>query len=340
MRQWIIGAGATDLSALRLDTVPDPTPAADEVVIKVHAGSLNFRDQAIPLGKYMGGVLPADQVPLSDGAGEVVAVGSGVGAYEVGDRVAGAFFQNWTDGPPHANAGPALGAAPAKGMLAEYVALPEKGVVRLPESLTYEEAATLPCAGVTAWNALFEGGRPVKAGEKALVLGTGGVSLLAAQFAHAAGVEVYGTSGSDEKIARAKPLGIANSVNYRTYPDWGDEIFKLTGGHGADKVIEVGGNGTLAQSMRAVAFAGEIALIGVITNAEAPPAPHALMMRGSSIRGIFVGNARMFADMAAHIDRHGIKPVIDKVFAFEDAIEAYTYQSSGALFGKVVIRIG
>lgn len=310
MRQWLVAKGSTSLDDLRMGDVPVPQPGAGEVLVRVHACSLNYRDQIIPLGFYMGGVVQHDTVPLSDGAGEIAAVGEGVSSFKVGDRVAGLFFQNWNDGPPNPGVGPALGAPPAQGMLQDYVVLPEHGVVRLAATLDYTEAACLPCAGVTAWNALMEGPRPVKAGDSVLVLGTGGVSLLALQIAKAAGATVIATSSSDEKLERVKALGADHVINYRTTPEWGAEAARLAGG-GVDKVVEVGGAGTLSQSIAAVGFAGEIALIGVLTR-EGDTNPHGLMFKGASIRGIFVGSRGMAERLNAFIDAHGIKPVVDR----------------------------
>lgn len=337
MRQWIISAGSTSLSDLKLVETETPQPGPGEVLVRVRACSLNFRDQIIPLGFYMGGVVQNDTVPLSDGAGEIAAVGTGVTSLAVGDRVAGIFFQDWMDGPPNPGMGVALGAPPAPGMLQEYLVLPAHGVVRLAETLDYVEAACLPCAGVTAWNALMEGPRPVKAGDTVLVLGTGGVSLLALQIAKAAGATVIATSSSDEKLERVKTMGADYVINYRTTPEWGAEAARLAGG-GVDKVVEVGGAGTLKQSIAAVGFAGEIALIGVLTR-EGDTNPHGLMFKGASIRGIFVGSKGMAQRLNAFIDAHGIKPVVDRAFAMENALDAYAYQSSAGLFGKVAITL-
>lgn len=337
MRQWVIRAGASSLDDMALRDVPEPQAGPGEVLVRVRACSLNFRDQIIPQGLYMGGTVAVDTVPLSDGAGEVVAVGDGVTTVNPGDRVAGTFFQNWLDGPPNPAAGPALGAPPAAGMLQDLVVLPEHGVVPLAESLSFEEAACLPCAGVTAWNALMEGPHPVRAGESVLVLGTGGVSLLALQIAKAAGAKVIATSSSDEKLERVKALGADEIINYREVPEWGAAAAKLAGG-GVDHVVEVGGAGTLAQSIAAVGFNGEIALIGVLTR-EGNTNPHGLMFKGGSIRGIFVGSRGMASRLHCFIDAHGIKPVIDRTFGIEQALDAYRYQSSSALFGKVVITL-
>lgn len=337
MKKYVLKAGSTSLDSLVSIECDVPQVKPNEVLIRIHACSLNFRDQAVVTGNYFGGVLTEDTVPLSDGAGEVVAVGDEVTEFKLGDRVAGLFFQNWHDGPPNPTAGPALGASGCDGMLAEYVCLPEKGVTKIPETLSYEEAATLPCAGVTAWNALMCGRRTIKAGDCVCVLGTGGVSMIGLGIAHAAGAHVVVTSSSDEKLERAKKLGASAGVNYKSTPEWGPAVAAASNRGGADVVVEVGGAGTLAQSMQAVNFNGEIALIGVLTR-EGDTTPHPLMLKGASIRGIFVGNKAMSEDLAAAIDVNGMKPAIDKVFPYEEAAEAYRHQQKGA-FGKVVIKI-
>ena len=338
MRTWVLKAGATSLDDMHLVEGDVPQPGPGEVQIRVRACSLNYRDQLIPQGKYMGGTIAQAVVPLSDGTGEVTAVGDGVTRFAVGDRVAGTFFQNWIDGPPSAAAGAALGAPPANGMLSEYVVLPEQGVISIANSLGFEEAATLPCAGVTAWNALMEGPRPTKAGDTVLILGTGGVSLLALQIAKAAGATVIATSSSDEKLERVKALGADHVINYRTTPHWGAEAVHLSGGKGIDHVVEVGGAGTLAQSIQAIGFGGEIALIGVLTR-EGDTSPHGLMFKGASIRGIFVGSRGMAERLNAFVDAHGIKPVVDRTFDMASAKDAYAYQASPDLFGKTVITL-
>jgi NADPH:quinone reductase-like Zn-dependent oxidoreductase len=337
MKAWVLHKGAVSLDSMELVERDMPTPKQGELLIRVRACSLNYRDQAMVRGLYIGGPVADDIVPLSDGAGEVVALGGGVTGFAVGDRVAGIFFQNWIDGAPNPGVGPALGGYGAPGMLAEYVTLPAQGVVHIATSLSYEEAACLPCAGVTAWNALMAGPRAVAAGQSVLVLGTGGVSLLALQIAKAAGARVVATSGSEAKRARVAALGADATVNYRETPEWGAAAAALAGG-GVDHVVEVGGAGTLAQSIAAVGFAGEVALIGVLTR-EGDTSPHGLMFKGASIRGIFVGSRRMAEDLNAFIDSHGIKPVVDRVFPFEAAKDAWAYQSSPDLFGKVVIAV-
>jgi NADPH:quinone reductase-like Zn-dependent oxidoreductase len=335
MRAWQIPAGCTSVEQLALVELPMPVPGPGEVLIRVRANSLNYRDQAIPRGQYFGGPVAVAGVPLSDGAGAVEAVGAGVTRVAPGDRVAGTFFQGWQDGPPTPLFGDALGAPPAKGMLAEYVTLPETGVVKLASSLTFEQAATLPCAGVTAWNALMTGIRPLKSGNTVLVIGTGGVSLLALQIAKAAGARVIAMSSSDDKLARVRALGADITLNYKTEPQWGAKAAELAGG-AINHVVEVGGLGTLAQSLQAVGFGGEVALIGVLSR-QGDANPMALMVKGASLRGIFVGSVAMARDLNAFVDRHGVKPVVDRVFPFAEAKAAYAYQSSAQLFGKVVI---
>jgi NADPH:quinone reductase-like Zn-dependent oxidoreductase len=337
MKAWRLSKGASSLEDLTLIDVETPVAGPGEVLIRVRACSLNYRDQMIVQGRYFGGPIDRDITPLSDGAGEVAAVGQGVTGFAVGDRVAGTFFSDWRAGPPGPARGHALGAPPAPGMLAEYVALPESAVVPLAKSLSFEQAATLPCAGVTAWNALMEGPKAVGPGSSVLILGTGGVSLLALQIAKAAGARVIATSSSDAKLDRVRALGADATINYRDITDWGAEAARLSGG-GVDHVVEVGGAGTLAQSMAAVGFGGEVALIGVLTR-SGETGPHALMMKAASLRGVFVGSAAMATALNRAVDACRIEPVIDRVFSIEQAKEAYTYQASPELFGKVVIAV-
>ncbi len=339
MRAWQLHPGFNSLEGLQQTTLPTPEPGPHEVLVRVRACSLNYRDQLIVVGKYSAaGPLLAPQVPLSDGAGEIAAVGSAVTRWRVGDRVASCFFPAWRDGRPDPSlSAVSLGAGGAPGMLAEYVALPESAIVAMAANLSFEQAATLPCAGVTAWNALMCGPRPVAPGHSVLLLGTGGVSLLALQIAKAAGAHVIITSGDDGKLERARALGADATINYRTTPDWGAAAAKLAGG-GIDHVVEVGGAGTLGQSVTAVAYGGEIALIGVLAR-EGATHPIGLMFKGASLRGIFVGSVTMARDLNRAMETNGIVPVVDRAFGFDDAPEAFRYQASPGLFGKVVIQV-
>ena len=338
MKIFEIQKGATSLDGLRLAERPDPTPGPHEVVIRVRATSLNYRDQMIVTGNYFGGPVSRNTIPLSDGAGEVAAIGSAVTRFKTGDRVAATFFQGWISGPM-TERHPALG-NPLDGTLAEQIALHEDGVVAIPPTISFEEAATLPCAAVTAWNALMVSGRPVKAGDTVLCLGTGGVSIAALQFAHAAGARVIITSSSDEKIKRACILGASDGVNYKRFPDWEKEVIRLTGGHGADHIIENGGAGSLNRSFESCAFGGKVALIGFLAGAPTGNInPAILMMKSGSMIGIGVGSRSMFEDMNRAIEVNKIKPIADKVFPFEQAVDAYRCQAAGDFVGKVVITI-
>ena len=331
MRAWIVPKGCTSLDQLRLVERTSPVAGAREVVVRVRAASLNYRDQAVVEGNYFGGAASRDLIPLSDGAGEVLTIGANVTRFKPGARVAATFFQ---PGPQPA----ALG-SPLDGMLAEQVVLNEDGLVSIPDPLSFEEAACLPCAGVTAWHALFHAGRPIKAGETVLVLGTGGVSIAALQFANAAGARVIATSSSDDKGARAKALGASDVVNYRLTPDWEQEVRKLTSGRGVDCVIEIGGAGTLARSMRSLARGGKVGLIGFLAGREGDTNPTPLMMVGGSLHGIFVGDRDMFEEMNRAIAVNQIKPVVDRVFPFDSAPAAYQHQASRAFVGKIVIAM-
>ncbi len=335
MRAWLLPAGSDGFDKLYQDTLPDPEAGPGQVLIAPKAWSINYRDFAVAAGKYFGGALKQPAIPLSDGAGEVVAVGAGVTQFKPGDKVQSAFFTNWVEGPPRM--GMALGDGMGPGMLAELVALPETGVVKMAESLSFAEAACLPCAGVTVWNALHEGPRPLRPGDRVLVLGSGGVSVLALQIAKATGCEVFATSSSDEKLERLKALGAAQGVNYKTTPEWGAHVGRVLGG--VDKVVEVGGAGTAEQSMAALRTQGEVALIGVLSP-EGGPNPRGLMMTGGSMRGIFVGSVAMAKALNAAIDVNGIKPVIGKSFGFDAAKEAYAHAWGPDSFAKTVIELG
>jgi NADPH:quinone reductase-like Zn-dependent oxidoreductase len=309
-----------------------------EVRIRVKAASLNFRDLMIVKGLYNPN-LRRPAVPCSDGAGEVVEVGSDVSRVKTGDRVMGIFMQSWLSGPPDAQyASSALGGGGPQGMLAESVVLHEDGVVHIPGHLSFEEASTLPCAAVTAWNAMFVATK-TKPGDTVLTQGTGGVSMFAIQFALAAGARVIATSSSDEKIARLKKMGVTDVINYKKTPEWSKEALSMTEGVGVDNVIEVGGSGTIEESLRAVRVGGQVSVIGVLSGVEPKVGPRALLMRSVRLQGIFVGSREMFEDMNAAIAVNKIKPVVDKVFPFNEAQEALRYMESGAHFGKIVIRM-
>jgi len=327
----------TGLSALRPVELPEPSPATGQVIVHVRATSLNYRDHMVITGTY--GKLHGSLVPLSDGAGEIISVGPSVERWRVGDRVVGLFFQKWATGPLPADAFQhALGHS-LPGMLAQYVALPENGVVAIPGHLSFEEAATLPCAAVTAWNALVTRGN-IAADETVVLLGTGGVSIFALQIAKMHGARVIITSSSDEKLARARELGADETINYRTTPDWEKAVLDLTDGAGAEHVIEVGGHDTFPKSLYAAAVNGTVYVIGGVGGGFTAEAPlRAFIVRNVSVRGIAVGSRNMHEAMNRAITRNQLKPVVDRVFPFSAAAEAYQHLQNGAHFGKVVITI-
>jgi len=324
------------IDAVRLGERPDLQYGPGQVLIRVKAVSLNFRDLTVARGGYGKGT-KQNVIPCSDGAGEVIAVGSGVTRVAVGNRVAGIFMQGWLAGKPsEASPQSAMGGA-IDGMLAEYVVLNQDGVVKFPDHLSYEEAATLPCAAVTAWNALAVSGR-VRPGEAVLTQGTGGVSLFALQFSKLLGARVIGTSSSDDKLARAAALGLNDGINYKTTPDWEKPIRQLTG-IGVDHIVEVGGAGTLEKSMKAVRYGGTISLIGVLTGGTGEVNPRLILMKTIRVQGIYVGSREMFENMNRAISLNKLRPVIDRVFPFEEAPAAYHHMESGAHFGKIVIAV-
>jgi NADPH:quinone reductase-like Zn-dependent oxidoreductase len=337
MRAYQLPKGGAGIDALVKVERPDPKPSYRQVLVKVKACSLNFRDLGIVRGSYR---MPVREnlIPLSDGAGEVVETGLGVTRVKVGDRVAGCFFQRWAGGeaPPDVHAS-ALGGG-IDGMLAEYAVLEEDGTVKIPEHLSLEEGATLPCAGVTVWHAMMEHAKLI-AGHTVLLQGTGGVSIFGLQLARAMGIGVIITSSSDEKLARAKALGASHGINYVTTPDWEKAAQRLTGGRGVDHVVEVGGAATFARSFGAIRVGGKISMIGGLSGPATELNPGLIFARRANVQGISVGSMQMFEAMNRAIAANGIKPVLDKVFPFDEAQAAYRYMAAGAHLGKIVIRV-
>lgn len=323
------------IDAIEFVDRPDPAPMPNDVLVRIRANSLNFRDLGIPRGGYVrNDTRPV--IPLSDGAGEVIAVGEGATRYTVGDRVVGSFFRDWIAGDvTEEQMHSALGGG-IDGMLCEQVALPESVWLPIPDHLSFEEAATLPCAAVTAWQALVTLGR-IRAGDTVLTLGTGGVSTFAIQFAKLHGATVIVTSSSDEKLRKAQELGADHGINYSTHPDWDQEVRVLTGGRGVDNVIEVGGPGTFEKSLAATRVSGRVSLIGVLTGAAGKVNPMAALFNRITVQGIYVGSVEMFATMNRAISAAKLHPVIDRTFGFDEAIDAYRYLESGRHLGKVVI---
>jgi NADPH:quinone reductase-like Zn-dependent oxidoreductase len=319
--------------------VPSPRPGPGQVLVEMKAWSLNYRDLAMPRGGYPGNdkVLKAPPlVPLSDGAGEVIETGSGVQGFAAGDRVVTSFFQSWADGElTREGHGSSLGGA-IDGVLAERVVLSQEGLVAAPPSLSFEQAATLPCAAVTAWAALAQAS--TAPGQSVLLLGTGGVSIFALQLAKVMGARVLITSSSAEKLERARQLGASELINYVEVPDWDRRVLELTGGVGVDHVLEVGGLGTLERSIRATRISGTISLIGVLAAKPAhDPSPMDVMFKRQTLRGIYVGSRRMLEDLCRAVEVNRIAPVIDRVFGFTEAQEAYRHLKAGQHFGKIVI---
>jgi len=323
---------------LRVAELPAPALPAGYVRIGVRAVSLNYRDYLVVTGSY-NPKLPLPFVPCSDMAGEVLEVASGVTRWKPGDAVMGCFMPAWQTGPyeePYAKS--ALGGA-WPGVLAEQVSLPADGLVPMPPHLSFEEAATLPCAAVTAWNALVAQG-PIKAGDTILLQGTGGVSLFALQIARLHGARVIITSSSDEKLERARALGAEGLINYKSTVDWDKRAKELNGGRGVDHVVEVGGVGTFEKSLNAVRGGGRISYIGVLTGIQGPINTAWILHKHLTIQGIYVGSRAMFEDLARAFALHRVKPVVDRVHRLGEIADALHYMSSGAHFGKLVIRAG
>lgn len=328
----------TGLDALKLIDLPKPTPGPRDVLIRMRANSMNYRDLAMPSGGYHRN-RKVPLIPLSDGAGEVAEIGSQVKRFKPGDQVMGCFFQRWPAGElTEEISRSALGGA-IDGMLAEYVALNEEGCIAIPQGLSYEEAACLPCAALTAWQALIAA--DTRPGQTVLTLGTGGVSIFALQFAKTFGCRVMITSSRDDKLDRAIALGADETINYVETPDWNDRARELTAGVGVDHVIEVGGAGTLERSLAATRVSGTVSLIGVLAgNKSGNPSPMPALFNRITIRGIHVGSRERFEQMNRAIEVNGIRPIIDRAFPFGEARAAYEHLRSGRHFGKIVIAHG
>jgi NADPH:quinone reductase-like Zn-dependent oxidoreductase len=334
MKVWEVGT-QTGISSLRKVTRDEPTTSPGHAIIKVHASALNHRDLMITEKKY-GGPKPENRVPLSDGAGEVIAVGEGVTNVKIGDRVTANMFAGWIDGPWVPGLFSADYGNTRDGWATERLSAPATSLAKVPDHLSWEEAATLSSAGVTAWNNLHVLGR-MKAGDTVLVLGTGGVSIFGLQLAKAGGARVIVTSSSDDKLARARVLGADILINYKKTPDWEKEVMSATNGYGADIILETVGTGSLTKSLQAAAFCARIGLIGGLDSTQ-PPQVFPLVAKNAILGGITVGSVKMLKDMLACIAAVKLKPVVDKVFAFDDMPKAYEYLDGASHLGKVVIK--
>ena len=329
--------GGFGLDNLALVERPDPRPGPGQVLVRLRAASLNYRDLLTAEGKYN----PKQKLPLipcSDGAGEVVETGEGVTRFRAGDRVSTVFAQKWIAGRPTRERVRSTLGGPLDGTLAELAVFDQEGLVRTPAHLSDEEAATLPCAAVTAWSALVTEGR-VTAGDTVLVQGTGGVSLFALQIAGMLGARVIATSSQDGKLARVREMGALETINYREVPEWGVRAKELTGGVGVDHVVEVGGAGTLQQSLQSVRFGGTISLIGNLAGTKSELLLTHVFMQRIRVQGILVGDRESFEAMNQAIGLHELRPVVDRVFPLDAARAAFRHMAAGGHFGKIVIRV-
>ena len=335
--QAVRTTGGSSIDEVVFDEVEVPELGPAQVLVAIKAVSLNYRDLAVVTGRYPRNAAQPTII-ASDGSGEVAAVGDAVTAIRKGDRVAGSFFQKWISGPYAREYGAsALGGA-IDGVLTRYRVFDQEGLVHIPEHFSYQEAATLPCAGLTAWNALVPTAH-VQAGDTVLLLGTGGVSIFGLQFAKMHGARVIITSSSDEKLAHARALGADETINYNTTPEWDKEVLRLTGGQGADIVLEVGGGETFARSMNSVRASGQIAVIGVLSGVAGTVPVGLIGIQTLSVRGIFVGSVAMFQDMNRAITANQLRPVIDRVFGFEESLDALRYLQTAQHVGKIVISL-
>jgi NADPH:quinone reductase-like Zn-dependent oxidoreductase len=322
------------LDKIVIEDRAQPVAGPGQLLVRVRASSLNFHDFAVVAGMIP---TPDGRIPMSDGAGEVAAVGEGVTAFKVGDQVLSTFFPNWSAGGPTLERLVGVPGDHADGFAAEYVAMPATAFTRLPKGWSLTEAATLPCAALTAWRALMVEAR-IRPGDVVLTQGTGGVSIFAVQLAKAAGATVISTSSSAEKLARLKSLGADHLINYKEQPEWGKAAAALTGGRGVDVVVEIGGPGTLNQSLHASRIGGHISLIGVLTGVAGEVATALAMSKNVAIKGVTVGSRQDQEDMIAAIEANGIKPVIDSTYPLERIAEAFGHQISQRHFGKICLE--
>ncbi|MBD3921938.1 NAD(P)-dependent alcohol dehydrogenase [Paenibacillus sp. PR3] len=335
MKAYVLRNGF-GLDNVKQEDRPIPSPGPGEVLIRMKAASLNARDIGVINGFYEPN-RTQPLIPVSDGVGEIAALGDQASKFKIGERVSPIFTQSWTTGEPtQANWVSTLG-SPFDGLLAEYVVLPEEGLVRVPDHLTDEEAATLPCAAVTAWHAIVEEGQ-VKAGDTVVVQGTGGVSIFALQFAKLLGARVIATSSSDEKLERAKALGADYGINYRTSPDWEQDVLAFTEGRGADHIVDLGGGSTLNRSLAALKVGGQISIVGLLSGAVVNDfAIVPAILRKARLQAINVGSREMFERMNLAIEQHELHPIIDRSFPFTHSLDALRYMAQGSAFGKVTI---
>jgi alcohol dehydrogenase len=329
---------ALGIDNLRVKDLPDPVPGPGEVLVRMRAASLNYRDLVAIDGGYGSKQKQRDLIVLSDGAGEIAAVGDGVRGFAPGDRVVASFFRDFPGGGPTAAKLESAFGARIDGVACEYRALPAAAVLHAPPHLTWTEAAALPCAGVTGWSAVVADTH-TKAGDVVVTQGSGGVALFALQFAVMAGARVIATSSTDAKLARLRELGAAELINYRALPEWGRRVTELTGGVGADLVVEIGGAASLKQSLLATRVGGTVAMIGVVSGARTELNLGPVVTRHVRMQGITVGSRERFADMLRAMSLHGMKPVLDRVFPLADVADALRYLKSGQHFGKVCIEI-